>query len=399
MPTLSRLTYRLAAAYCCFGAVLFVFGPCLTAMVETFRVELGRFGLLWTCYALGLTPAVLLAGWFSESVGRRPLLLGSVLLIAASCALIGASPHLGGFWSAMAAMVLLGASGGAFQTVLMAAVADDNQPAPEFALNLTYTLLAIGAVLGPAATSALLRARLPWQWAFFGLAMVFVLVFISLTRERVPGGSDEPLTLHAARALLRTPVLWLLIAVTALYCGAESGLVTWVSAFGEKTFGMPRALAGMSVAIFWAMMIVGRAATTLLVTRVRLEGLLATLAGAAALVTTLLTRATGGAFVLMGAAVAGLFMSGIAPLTSTDCSRQFTRYRAAAFGLALSGIGLGNVLVPAAMGAIADAATLRHALLVPPGLLGAVAVAYLLRLPYVRAGAAPSGEKKGANYP
>ena len=380
MVKLSPLTYRLAAAYGCFGAVLFVFGPCITAMAETFRVPLGRFGLLWSFYALGLTPAVLLAGYCCESIGRKPLLLGAVSLLAVSCALLGLSPHLGGFWTAMLAMSFLGVGGGTLQTVVLAAVADDNQPAPEFALNLIFTVLAVGAVLAPAGASALLRARLPWEWAFFGLALLVALLLPPLRCQHLPDSADDPLTLPIAGTLLRAPMLWLLIAATTLYSGAECGLLTWVSAFAEKTLGVPRALAGLSVSVFWAMMIVGRATTTVLVTRVRLEGLLAALACGAAVVTAVLTRAQGATFVLLSAAAAGLFMSGIAPLTGTDTSRQFTQYRGPVYGLMLSGIGFGSLLPPALMGVIASGPGLRTAMLLPPALLAAIGLIYLLRL-------------------
>lgn len=379
MPKLSRLTGRLAATYFCLGAVLFVIGPCVTAMAETFRVPLGRFGLLWTFYAVGITPAVLLTGYFSERAGRKPLLVGSALLISACCALFGGSPQLGGFWTAMAAMALLGVGCGVLQTIVLAAAADENQPAPAFALNLIFTVLAVGAVLAPGAASLLLRAHRPWEWAFLVLSALFALLAADLSRQHLPNGGEEPLTLHAARDLLRRPNLWLLIGVMSLYSGAEGGFLTWVSAFGEKTLGAPRAVAGISVSLFWAMMIVGRAATTVAVTRTRLETLLAGLACGGAIAVALLTRADSTALALLGAAAAGLCMSGVAPLIGTDTAHQFTEYRSAALGLMLSGIGIGSLLPPAVMGAIASGPGLRVAMLLPPVLLGLVGVVYLAR--------------------
>lgn len=77
----------MAATFFCYGAVVFLFGPCLTSMADTFRVPLGQLGLVFTLYAFGLIPSVLLNGYLSEVMGRRLIVLAIIAVMAVSCAL------------------------------------------------------------------------------------------------------------------------------------------------------------------------------------------------------------------------------------------------------------------------------------------------------------------------
>ena len=70
MPRLSPLTYTLCFVLLCYGLVMFTFGPCLTAIAETFGVPLGSTGLLFSFYSAGLLSSVALSGFLSERVGR-----------------------------------------------------------------------------------------------------------------------------------------------------------------------------------------------------------------------------------------------------------------------------------------------------------------------------------------
>ena len=94
MPRLSPLTYTLGFVLLCYGLVVFTFGPCLTAIAETFDVPLGRTGLMFTFYSAGLLPSVVLSGFLSERVGKRRVILAGVVLLGAGSALFAASPAL-----------------------------------------------------------------------------------------------------------------------------------------------------------------------------------------------------------------------------------------------------------------------------------------------------------------
>ena len=122
MPRLSPLTYTLALVLVCYGLVLFTFGPCLTAIAETFGVPLGRTGLIFTFCSVGLLPSVVLSGFLSERLGKRPVILAGVVLLGAGSALFAASPALGSdprFAYALAAMVVIGIGAGSMLAIVV----------------------------------------------------------------------------------------------------------------------------------------------------------------------------------------------------------------------------------------------------------------------------------------
>jgi nitrate/nitrite transporter NarK len=72
-------------------------------------------------------------------------------------------------------------------------------------------------------------------------------------------------------------------------------------------------------------------------------------------------------------------MSGIFALVLVDASRHFPRRLGAVFGIIMAGVGVGSLIIPATMGWISEVAGLRAAILIPVGLMAAVALAYLAR--------------------
>ena len=240
MPRLSPLTYTLGFVLLCYGLVMFTPGPCLTAIAETFGVPLGQTGLLFSFLSLGLLPSVMLSGFLSERIGKRPVILVGVLLLGLGSALFAASPALGAqphFALALAAMVFVGIGAGGVESVGNALIADDNQPSPAFALNFTHAFFAVGAVVGPVAAGLLLRSGLPWQLLFYGGAVLLGIVLPVLAAQRPRVLHGDPMSMGAAMGLLRSSLLWLLLIVLALYVGAEVGLSAWVSPLMEKVLG------------------------------------------------------------------------------------------------------------------------------------------------------------------
>lgn len=381
MPRLSPLTYTLSFVLLCYGVVMFAFGPCLTSIAETFDVPLGRMGLLFTFSSFGLLPSVVVSGFLSERVGKRSVILAGALLLALGAALFAASPALGPeprFAWALAAMVLIGIGAGGVESVGNALIADDNQPAPAFAMNFTHAFFAVGAVAGPVAAGLLLRSRLPWQLLFCGGAALLGLMLPALAAQRPRSPHGGPMSIGAAMGLLRSALLWLLLIVLALYVGAEVGLSAWVSPLMEEVLGASRGTAAMAVSAFWGCMIVGRLVTSHLSTRVRPVPLILALAGGSAAAGVGVALAPTIWSCLVFSAVSGLFMSGMFGMVATDAARYFPERSGAVFGLLVFGVGIGALLVPAAMGWVAMSGGLRMAMLVPPALMAVVVIAYVL---------------------
>jgi len=380
MPKLSPLTYRLALALLCYGLVVFSFGPCLTAIADTYQIPLGRTGLLFTLYSAGLIPAVLLTGFLAETIGKRRIIAGSILVLGLSSALFAAAPSLGQppiFALALAVMVLMGIGAGGIESIGNALIADENQPSPAFAMNFVHAFFAVGAVIGPLGAGLLLRAGLPWQLVFYaGAGLLVLLLMAMIGQPRVSDRSGEsPL---AGVGLFRSSLLWLLLIVLSFYVGAEVGFSAWVSPLMEKVLGADRGTAALAVSIFWAFMIVGRVAVSFLATRFRPAPLLLAVGIGSALASYGVARSPSVEWCLALSAVNGLFMAGVFGLVATDAARYFPEKSGAVFGILTAGVGVGAMLVPAAMGLLASAADLRMAMLVPAVLMAIVALVYVV---------------------
>jgi fucose permease len=380
MPRLSPLTYRLALTLLCYGLVVFSFGPCLTAIADTYQIPLGRTGLLFTLYSAGLIPAVLLAGFLAETIGKRRIIAGSILVLGISSALFAAAPALGQqpiFALALAVMVLMGIGAGGIESIGNALIADENQPTPAFAMNFVHAFFAVGAVIGPLGAGLLLRAGLPWQVVFYaGAGLLVLLLMAMIGQPRVSDRSGEsPL---AAVGLFRSSLLWLLLIVLSFYVGAEVGFSAWVSPLMEKVLGADRGLAALPVSVFWAFIFLGRLLVSVLSARYRPAPLLLAAGIGSALASYGVARSPSVEWCLALSAVNGLFMAGVFGLVATDAARYFPEKSGAVFGILTAGVGVGAMLVPAAMGLLASAADLRMAMLVPAVLMAIVALVYVV---------------------
>jgi fucose permease len=183
--------------------------------------------------------------------------------------------------------------------------------------------------------------------------------------------------LGAALRLVSSPLLLVLLAVLAMYVGAEVGLTAWVSPLMEEVLGSPRAAAGMAVSVFWIFMAVGRLGVSVLAIRYRPAPIVIALAVGSALSGLVVARAPGVSSCLAGSAASGLFMSGIFGLVMTDAARWFPQRTGAAFGLVIAGVGVGALVVPAVMGFVAGVSDLRTAMLIPSVLMLIVAGVYV----------------------
>jgi len=379
MPRLSPLTYTLSFVLLGYGLVMFVFGPCLTSIAETYGVPLGRMGLIFTFVSIGLLPSVVIAGFLSEVVGKKPLAIMAVGCMAAGCTLFAVAPGIGtkpNFGFALAAMVVIGIGAGAVESVVNALIADDNQPSPAFALNFSHAFFAVGPVIGPIVAGLLLRSQLPWQIVFWGAAGLLGMLFFALIAQPAPSRGTSPMTVGAAISLLRSTVLWLLLLVLAMYVGAEVGLSAWVSPLMEEILGANRSTAAMAVSVFWGAMILGRLVISALSTRMEPRPLILFLAAGSAVSSLGVAMAQTIPVCLAVTAVSGLFMSGMFGMVATHASRYFPERTGAVFGVLILGVGLGALVGPAMMGWVASEGGLRLALSIPPTLMAVAALAY-----------------------
>ena len=167
------------AAMCC-GA-LFLFAVYLGA-IGVFLPVLGKaFGLgpavqgqVFPANFGGFIVGVLLCGYLSDRLGRKRVLMGAMGLFALALGLAGISHSFG--WL-LVAFALIGAGGGAMETVASALAADLFPEKRAAILNTIQVAFGAGAVVSPLLAHRLLAMGTDWHTLFFAASLAnFVLL-------------------------------------------------------------------------------------------------------------------------------------------------------------------------------------------------------------------------------
>ncbi|MEV0693593.1 MFS transporter [Streptomyces sp. NPDC050388] len=119
---------------------------------------IGVLGLAWGCSSL-------LMGGLSDRLGRRKVLVGSIVFFSVCSLLTG---MVGGLVSLLLVRVVMGITEGAFSPTAVAATAEASRPGRR-GLNMgiqqsTFALFGVG--LGPIIATQLLRILPSWHWVF-----------------------------------------------------------------------------------------------------------------------------------------------------------------------------------------------------------------------------------------
>jgi fucose permease len=376
---LAPVSYTLFLALTAYGLALFALGPCLTSIAQTFAIGLGATGAFFTTFFVGFIAGVLAAGYAAERVGKRRVVMAGLAILGAGLGLLGVSPgpfavpHL---WWALAAMVVTGIGGATVESTASALAADVNPGREGLALNLMQAFFGFGAIAGPLVVGVVLRRGGAWQLHFLIAAGFSALILAALAAQPAPEKPAPPLPLRELGRLARQPALLALCGAMALYVGAEIGYTGWISALVQERLGATAARAATAVTAFWVMMTVGRLICTWLVAVTTPRRLLLTLAVGGGLASGATGLAPSPRWGIAAAGAVGFFYSGIFALVLTAASERFTRRRAAVFSLIMTSVGIGGMIVPAAMGVVAQAFALRWAMALPAAAMVGLALLF-----------------------
>ena len=161
--------------------------PLLVVYKEQWEASAADLTLAFAVYAIGFLAAVLTVGSLSDHVGRRPVLLGALVVQAASNAIFLFAPDMG--W-VIAGRIVQGVAGGAATTAFTAALVELASPNRE---KLGTTLGSVGLTGGLGVGSLLAGVAIQFTTAansivFIALLIITMLgiVVIALSPESVP---------------------------------------------------------------------------------------------------------------------------------------------------------------------------------------------------------------------
>jgi len=216
--------------------------PILGRYAERFGASGLTVGLLFASFSLAQLLMAPVLGYLSDRIGRKPVIIISLIGTAVGSFITGAA---GALWVLFAGRIVDGASGGSL-SVAQAAVADiapeERRPA---LLGMLGAAFGIGFVLGPAigGLAALGGPHVP-----FYLAGVLASINAIAAMVRLP--ETRPADLRPARRTRRTPespILRHLAIVGFITVFAFTSFEATFSLFGDRRFGLTEA---SSAAVF-----------------------------------------------------------------------------------------------------------------------------------------------------
>lgn len=259
-----------------------------------------------------------------------------------------------------------------------AGLADKHRGGRTVAMTEGEVSVSVGGILAPLAISAVAATMLGWRFAFVLGAVAAGGILVASVTIRIPAerGADRNEPHGAARRTTGRlpPMLVVVFAVVAL----EWSLSFWLASYLNDDLHLGCGLAVAMVSVLYAMSIVGRFAASRFARQIATERLLAISLAVAFCGLPPLLAASGAAVAAVAVAIAGLGIGASFPLSSSLHVGTSDRTSTVAVGQVMATASVGQLAGPLAIGAIAEATSLRVGLILLP-VLPLLAAAALIR--------------------
>jgi fucose permease len=319
-----------------------------------FDVPLDALGALLVATTAGSALSSFSSGRLLASLSLGALLSLSCALTAVALLGYAAAPA----WSVMVAFgVVSGLGAGAIDAGLNTWVATRHGPRM---LSLLHAFYGVGTTAGPLLMTGILLAGDSWQRGYLlvAVAQLALALGFAATRRRWPPrtrdgrSGDAPAPM---RATLREPAARLGAAAFLLYVGLEAGAGAWTYTVLHEARGVPIATAGSALSVFWGALLLARVAFGLLPARAALDSTLRVCMAGCIAGAGLFAAAPGPTATLAGVALLGAACGPVFPLLiASTPARLGPAHTANAVGVQVAASALGQSLVPAAFGWLAD---------------------------------------------
>lgn len=215
-----------------FGLVV----PLLPFFGQSLKAAPWEIAVMFSAYSLGQFFAEPFWGRLSDRIGRKPVILITVLANAVGYVMLAFAPNI---WAAVAIRLFTGLGAGNVSTV-QGYVADVTPPEKRAGrMGLIGAAFGLGFIVGPGLGGLLVRedmGRLGYQLPIFTaagialLAALGVVFFLKESRARADPAAPRPAFLSGVQDAARNPVVSRVLLVTLIYMAGFSGM--------ESTFGL-----------------------------------------------------------------------------------------------------------------------------------------------------------------
>lgn len=242
-------------------------------------------------------------------------------------------------------------------------------------LNMLHSFFAIGALLSPFLVLLCTRSGdSGWRTAVYiiiGMGVVSMLTSPRMKMDSVSPEGGQAVQPAQPFGFWRERRFWLTAAIMLCYLSIEASVMGWLVTYYIDSGAAGESSAQMLTALLWVVILIGRAGCILIAGRVAPPAFLtwASIGIAAFLVVVILSP--GFVPLLLGTIGLGLCMAGMYGTTVSNATSVFKTYPLA-MGFFVSLTGIGSVIAPSVIGAVAGQWGMRMGLgvlLIPAALL------------------------------
>ena len=330
---------------------------------DTFGLQLSQLGTLLTASMGGYLLASVVSGRLVERLGVGHLLTLSTAVMAASAAGYALAP---GWWFMVMCGAGAGLGSGAIDAGLNAYAAHHFSPR---ATNWMHATFGLGATTGPLLMTALITRDASWRWGYAIIALLMAALALTFVathrvwtdprpRNGDPGSTaapdardDVPISTLALFGQLR---IWAGILLFFVYVGLEFSTGQWAYSYLTEARGVPPAVAGTAVGLYWGGLTAGRVLLGGLTTWVPPARILRVAFLVAPIAAVCIAWPGPTALSIAGLMLMGFTLAPIFPLLiSVTPQRVGKRAASHAVGFQIAASSLGGALIPGAAGLLA----------------------------------------------
>lgn len=352
-------------------ALMFFYGFFLGGMqlvivdiATAFGVGTTGMGMLVSAQYAVAVIAPIAAGILADRFGKKPLLTIFAAVFGAGCAMIGLSPALGVY---IIGACLTGAGYSVCESLSSAALSDLGEVDGMRYINLSQSLLSVGAVVSPIIVQAMMQhLSLSWRTLFFLCSAAFLILALLLSLTQFPDAIRAQQSSGRGRFFTTTVFLSLFLSII-LYAGLENGFGYFVDTLFDSHGHWTPGLSAYGLSAYWLGMALSRMVCSL---RSYHPGrMLCICFGTIAILFLLLPGINNGIAAILLCGLVGISYGPVWSTLVATAAARFPEQSAAAIGVMSTGCGLGGVIYPTIMGFMAEQITLRAAF----GMLAATA--------------------------
>lgn len=339
------------------GTNAVLFPTLLPSIVNDFYLSLTAVGSVFMYNGAGALMGGLLAGFWSDKMGRKPFMTLMALLNSSALLLAATTTK----WELFVlAFLLVGVGQGGFGTTTNALVMDLSQQKQGRGLNRLHASYSIGATLSPFLVTATFH-RYNWHRTILVPATFWLLLAIA-TAILLPKAKGKTNLQRASAQLLRMPVVVQLCLIVFSFNGVAWVLIGWVKKFVQGNETASGWLSTWMIVFFYLGLTVGRLTFSHISDRIGLlkSIQLCALGTALAYPFVILSHALVG--VGIGIFLCGLSLSTLFPSSLAYGSTLLPNRRGALAGTMGIAMNLGSMLPPFWTGFIGDHFTLPTAI-------------------------------------